>query len=348
MHLVLLVLLRVKRRGEKLPATGGALVAANHYSFLDAFLMGSGTWRWIRYLLWKPYYENKYAQPFAKALFCIPMAQEGIREIISNLRGAQAVIKEGHMVGIFPEGEITRTGAMGLFRRGYEKILQGTDAPIIPMHISGLWRHPLSPSPAPWFPWRRWPVTISIGKPLPAETTPEELQRQVLRLIGETLAERIENVVALERATEIVPGLTFGALWREAKRARGGKLEEARAEGDREFAVEVLAAVLALGEGPVMLDGVAVRQQDLLAVMESAAMYGVPKMGRWYEFLFAMVMGRSYVAGAGEWMCIAEMGGPVALGDQWVLGVTARVDSSGRLHLLGPGREEEWATGRVS
>lgn len=69
MHGVLLVLLRVRRRGERLPASGPALVAANHYSFLDAFLMGSGTRRWIRYLLWKPYYENKYAQPFAKALF---------------------------------------------------------------------------------------------------------------------------------------------------------------------------------------------------------------------------------------------------------------------------------------
>jgi 1-acyl-sn-glycerol-3-phosphate acyltransferase len=348
MHGVLKVLLRVKRRGEKLPATGPALVAANHYSFLDAFLMGSGTRRWIRYLLWKPYYENKYAQPFAKALFCIPMAQEGIREIVANLRGAQAVIKEGHMVGIFPEGEITRTGAMGPFRRGYEKILQGTDAPIIPMHISGLWKHPLSPTPAPWFPWRRWPVTISIGKPLPSETTPEEVQRQVLRLIGETLAERFHDVALRERETLAVGTMTYGEWWREANRRRGGRVEEVAATDDREYAIAVMAAVLALGDGPIRFEGVAVRQQDLLATIESAAMFGTPVAGRLYELLFAMAMGREWKPGEGDWLVFWEMGGPVAFGGKPLLGVTMRVDAEGMLHVTGPGRESEWATGRVA
>lgn len=348
MHGVLKVLLRVKRRGERLPASGPALVAANHYSFLDAFLMGSGTRRWIRYLLWKPYYENKYAQPFAKALFCIPMAQEGIREIVANLRGAQAVIKEGHMVGIFPEGEITRTGAMAPFRRGYEKILQGTSAPIIPMHLSGLWKHPLSPTPAPWFPWRRWNVTISIGKPLPAETTPEELQRQVLRLIGETLAERFRDVALRERNTPAVGAMTFGEWWREANRRKGGRIDEVTAADDREYAIGVMAAVLAMGDQPIVFDGVAVRQQDLLATMESAAMFGTPAAGRLYELLFAMAMGWPLRQGAGKWLVYWEMGGPVAFEGKPVLGVTPRIDEAGMLHLLGPGREAEWATGQLA
>jgi 1-acyl-sn-glycerol-3-phosphate acyltransferase len=345
MHGVLKLLLRVHRRGEKLPATGPALVAANHYSFLDAFLMGSGTRRWIRYLLWKPYYENKYAQPFAKALFCIPMAQEGIREIVANLRGAQAVIKEGHMVGIFPEGEITRTGAMAPFRRGYEKILQGTTAPIIPMHLSGLWKHPLSPTPAPWFPWRRWNVTISIGKPLPPETTPEELQRQVLRLIGETLAERFRDVALRERDTPAVGTLTFGEWWRESNRRKGGTLEAVSATDDREFAIAVMAAILTMGNAPIPIHGVPVRQQDLLATIESAAMFGTPTAGRLYELLFAMAMGWPLRPGAGDWLIYWEMGGPVAFAGKPLLGVIPRVDDAGMLHLLGPGRETEWATG---
>ena len=348
MHGVLLVLLRVRRRGERLPSSGPALVAANHYSFLDAFLMGSGTRRWIRYLLWKPYYENKYAQPFAKALFCIPMAQEGVREIIANLRGAQAVIQQGHMVGIFPEGEITRTGAMGPFRRGYEKILQGTEAPIIPMHLSGLWRHPLSPTPSPWFPWRRWEVTISIGKPLPGSTGPEELQRQVLRLIGQTLAERFREVAVRERETVAVDGLTFGAWWQEARRRRGGRLEEVTAAEDREYAIAVMAAVLGMGDAPVVMDGLAVRQQDLLATIESAAMFGTPAAGRLYELLFAMAMGRPWRPGEGKWLVFWEMGGPVAFAGKPLLGVTRRVDADGILHVTGPGREAEWNTGRLA
>lgn len=359
MHGVLKVLLRVKVRGARLPESGGALVVANHYSFLDAFLMGSVTRRWIRYLLWKPYYENKYAQPFAKALFCIPMAQEGIREIVANLRGAQAVIKQGEMVGIFPEGEITRDGSMALFRRGYEKILQGTDAPIIPMHISGLWKHPLSPTAAPWFPWRRWEVTISVGEPLPGTTTPEELQRCVLRLIGDTLADRFRVVVAKERETEAVETMTFGEWWEEASRrakekGKGG-IDVVTEEDPREFAIAVMASLLAgravslvpvvvpVTGAAVYMDGVGIGHRDLLANIESVAKFGTPVAGRLYELLFAMAMGRRWEAGSGDWLVYWEMGGPVAFEGEWVLGVTTRMDDAGRVYLRGPGREGEWA-----
>ena len=358
MHGVLKVLLRVKVRGAQLPESGGALVAANHYSFLDAFLMGSVTRRWIRYLLWKPYYENKYAQPFAKALFCIPMAQEGIREIVANLRGAQAVIKQGEMVGIFPEGEITRDGAMAPFRRGYEKILQGTDAPIIPMHISGLWKHPLSPSPSPWLPWRRWEVTISVGEALPGSTSPEELQRCVLRLIGGTLVDRFRVVVARERETEAVETMTFGEWWEEAfRRAKGmakGGIEMVAEENPREFAIAVMAALLAgravslepvvepVAGAAVYMDGIGIGHLDLLANMESVARFGTPAAGRLYELLFAMAMGRRWEAGSGNWLVYWEMGGPVAFEGEWALGVTTRADEEGRVYLHGPGREGEW------
>ncbi len=362
MHGVLKVLLRVKVRGARLPESGGALVASNHYSFLDAFLMGSVTRRWIRYLLWKPYYENKYAQPFAKALFCIPMAQEGIREIVANLRGAQAVIQQGEMVGIFPEGEITRNGAMAPFRRGYEKILQGTDAPIVPMHISGLWKHPVSPTASPWFPWRRWEVTISVGEALPASTTPEDLQRCVLRLIGDTLGDRFRVVVEKERDTEAVGTMTFGEWWEEssrrAKEKIKGGIEIVSDEDPREFAIAVMAAqlagravslesvVLPVPGAAVYMDGVGVGHRDLLANIESAARFGVPVAGRLYELLFAMAMGRRWEAGSGDWLVYWEMGGPVAFEGELLLGVTKRVDEGGTEYWRGPGRAGEWTLGK--
>jgi hypothetical protein len=235
---------------------------------------------------------------------------------------------------------------MGPFRRGYEKILQGTEAPIIPMHLSGLWKHPLSPTPAPWFPWRRWEVTISIGQPLPGSTPPEELQRQVLRLIEQTLVERFREVARRERDTVAVGGMTYGVWWQEARRRQGGRLAEVKAADDREYAVAVMAAVLAMGDAPVVLDGVAVRQQDLLATIESAAMFGTPAAGRLYELLFAMAMGRPWRRGEGKWLVFWEMGGPVACEGKPLLGVTRRVDGGGILHVTGPGREAEWNTGR--
>lgn len=181
LHLILRVLVKRRVVGE-LPKTGPAVLAANHVSFIDAFLLGSATDRWVRWLLWKPYYENKTFQPIAKLLYCLPMAQEGLREIIANLNAAREVLKQGEMIGIFPEGEISRTGKMTEFRRGYEKVLQGTEGVLVPVFLGGLWGHPLSPNPGKWWPFRRPEAWVVIGEPLPPNTPPEVLQAKVMEL----------------------------------------------------------------------------------------------------------------------------------------------------------------------
>ena len=59
--------------------------------------------------------------------------------MIRSLRTASEAIRNGEVVCIFAEGQITRIGQLLPFRRGFERIMKNVDAPIIPVHLDGVW-----------------------------------------------------------------------------------------------------------------------------------------------------------------------------------------------------------------
>jgi len=68
-------LFRIRYVGaENLPKEGGALVASNHTSFADSVLVGGACSRFIRFLMWQPYFDNKYFRPFFRTLRAIPLS----------------------------------------------------------------------------------------------------------------------------------------------------------------------------------------------------------------------------------------------------------------------------------
>jgi acyl-[acyl-carrier-protein]-phospholipid O-acyltransferase/long-chain-fatty-acid--[acyl-carrier-protein] ligase len=89
-------------------------------------------------------------------------------------------------VGIFPEGRITRTGQIQPFERGFERITQGLEIPAIPVHLDGMYGHPLSCSGGGLFrSWRRvWRpvVDIHVGEPVFGPVSPADLRQRVLDL----------------------------------------------------------------------------------------------------------------------------------------------------------------------
>lgn len=176
--------------GEKLPKTSGALVVANHVSYADGFLIASATPRYIRFLLWKPIFDIPYLKPFFQMLKLIPIAANGRRESLEALIKARKELETGELVGIFPEGQITRTSHLLPFRKGYERIVEGKDgrllAPIIPVWIEGLWGHPLSMKGGKLFSsfrnvWRPQ-ITVIFGDPIHEPIGPEALQQKVAEL----------------------------------------------------------------------------------------------------------------------------------------------------------------------
>ena len=70
----------------------------------------------------------------------IPISSEQRpREMLQSLANASDAIKNGEVVCIFAEGQITRIGQMMPFRRGFERIMKDVDAPIIPVALDGVW-----------------------------------------------------------------------------------------------------------------------------------------------------------------------------------------------------------------
>jgi acyl-[acyl-carrier-protein]-phospholipid O-acyltransferase/long-chain-fatty-acid--[acyl-carrier-protein] ligase len=178
--------LRVVGR-ENIPQTGGALLVANHMSFVDALFLIASTDRAIRFLIFKDMYELPFIKPFASMLRAIPISSQlRPREMLQSLRTASHAIREGELVCIFAEGQITRIGQMLPFQRGMERIMKNVDAPIIPVNLDGVWGSVFSFEGGKFL-WKfpraiRYPVTVSFGGQMPSDADPFTVRKAVQRL----------------------------------------------------------------------------------------------------------------------------------------------------------------------
>ena len=190
---------------ENIPETGGALFVSNHMSFVDALLLIASTDRPIRFLIFKGIYDLPYVKPFAKIIRAIPISSEQRpREMLHSLREATSALKNGEVVCIFAEGQITRIGQLLPFRRGMERIIKGVDAPIIPVNLDGVWGSIFSFERGR-FVWKLpryipYPVTVSFGKPMPPTATPFEVRRAVQELQSEAYHYRRSRLRTLHRS----------------------------------------------------------------------------------------------------------------------------------------------------
>src|SRR5262249_23078357 len=181
-------LYRIKVIGrDNIPEKGGALFISNHMSFVDVLLMQASTDRPIRFLMYQGIYDMPLVKPVARMMQAIPISSElRPRDMIRSLRIASDAIRNGEVVCIFAEGQITRTGQMLPFRRGMERIIKGVDAPIIPINLYGVWGSIFSyeRNRFVWKVPRRipYPVTVSFGKSLPPTASSSEVRQAVQEL----------------------------------------------------------------------------------------------------------------------------------------------------------------------
>ena len=185
---VAMILFRIRLEDrENIPRTGGALLVSNHISYADAVLVGCTTrLRIVHFLMWQPIFDVPAANYFFRVLQAIPIDAASPKSTVRALRAAREQLQRGELVGIFPEGSISRTGEIERFERGFEKILQGTGAPVIPIHIDGLYGHPFScKRGSPFRSWEKlWRpiVTVRVGVPILDSLTGVELRQSVARL----------------------------------------------------------------------------------------------------------------------------------------------------------------------
>lgn len=171
---------------EQVPARGPALLVCNHLSHADGFLVGACVQRFIRFMVYRPYFELPGANWLLKRMNAIPVSSEDRRDILRSIERARAELRAGHVVCIFAEGAISRTGNLQPFRHGFERIVRGLDVPVIPVHLGGVWGSVFSFTRGRFF-WK-WPerllhpVTVTFGAPLQAPVTAAAARQAVLEL----------------------------------------------------------------------------------------------------------------------------------------------------------------------
>ncbi|HSB15259.1 MAG TPA: acyl-[ACP]--phospholipid O-acyltransferase [Bryobacteraceae bacterium] len=181
---------RVRIVGQHhVPQSGGALLVPNHMSFVDGFLLMASVDRPIRFVVDAAYATHPPFKALMTAMKVIPISSAGgPRMILRALRSAGQALDDGEIVCIFPEGQITRTGTLLPFRRGFERIVKGRTVPVIPIHLDRVWGSIFSFTHgrfvSKWPERVPYPVTVSFGAPQPADTPAYELRRLV-RELGE-------------------------------------------------------------------------------------------------------------------------------------------------------------------
>ena len=194
---------RFRVRGdEHIPERGAAIVVCNHVSFIDALLLMAASPRPIRFVM----DHRIFAMPVLGTLFrlakAIPIApQRDDPEVYAAaFEAAHQVLREGDLLGIFPEGAITRDGALGEFKGGVARIVararaEGVEPAVVPMALLNLWGSFFSriDGAAMTRPFRRgvWSrVGLNVGPAVPPDdVSPQHLRLLVAALIDDPRAQ---------------------------------------------------------------------------------------------------------------------------------------------------------------
>ncbi|MBW8806632.1 MAG: 1-acyl-sn-glycerol-3-phosphate acyltransferase [Catenulisporales bacterium] len=187
---------------ENIPATGAAILAANHLSFSDSFFIPIVVPRHVTFIAKSEYFDarglrglwNKYF--YARFAGAVRVDRSGSRNATTAaLDGAVAVLQRGGLFGIYPEGTRSPDGKLYRGRTGIAEIALRTGTPIIPIGIIGTDR--IQP-PGKKLP-RLGRVTIRIGAPIDL-TEAKALGKPALvrRAITDEVIEQIQKLSGQE------------------------------------------------------------------------------------------------------------------------------------------------------
>ena len=187
LSIVLRTIYRIKVTGKgNIPESGPALLVCNHISYVDGLILGLSIKRPVGFMLDKSFYDMKLLNWFFRLTNAIPVSGQNRREVIGSIEKSRERLIQGNLVCIFAEGGISRTGNLLSFKRGFKKIVGGSDIPIIPVHLDRLWGSIFSFSGGRFFtklPRKiPYPVTISIGTKMPPTSEIFEIRQAVLEL----------------------------------------------------------------------------------------------------------------------------------------------------------------------
>jgi 1-acyl-sn-glycerol-3-phosphate acyltransferase len=133
--------LRVQGVEDNVPDEGAALIVCNHVSYMDALILSASIPRPVRFVMYHRIFEIPVMKWIFRTAKAIPIA--GAREDRALMERAfaeiDAALAAGELVGIFPEGALTRDGDIAKFKSGVERVLAQRPVPVVPMALRGMW-----------------------------------------------------------------------------------------------------------------------------------------------------------------------------------------------------------------
>lgn len=193
MWLMLHTIYRIEVKGaDQIPDEGPCVLVCNHVSFADAVVIGASIRRPVRFVMDHRIFKIPVLSWFFRTVGAIPIAPA--HEDAAGLERAYAQIAKaldaGDVVCIFPEGKLTASGDLQVFRQGVQRIIERSPVPVVPMALRGLWgsffsRHGGAAMTRPFKRGILNRLELVVGEPVaPAQATPESLRDKVLKLRG--------------------------------------------------------------------------------------------------------------------------------------------------------------------
>lgn len=182
---------------ENVPASGGAIIAANHQSFLDPPLIGTPLDRPVSYMAKSELFENPYFGWFIRNLHAFPVRQgKGDRAAIIETVDR---LKSGHLLNMYPEGSRSEDGKIARFESGVSLIIRRAEVPVVPAAIEGSF----GAWPKGQGLFRPRPVKVMYGRPMVLHHLPPT---EVTRVLEARIREMFEELRAFPVGAAGGPG----------------------------------------------------------------------------------------------------------------------------------------------
>jgi 1-acyl-sn-glycerol-3-phosphate acyltransferase len=181
-------LYRIRVEGlDKIPDEGPCIVVCNHVSFIDALIVGGTVRRPVRFVMYYKIFQVPVLNWIFRTAGAIPIA--GSKEDPELMQKAfdriEEYLRNGEVVGIFPEGGLTPDGSIQPFRPGIEKILARSPVPVVPVALRNLWRSMWS---------RRW-MKLRMQR----ARLPRRFRARIELIVGDTVPPAEASAAALEQ-----------------------------------------------------------------------------------------------------------------------------------------------------
>lgn len=214
---------------EHIPEMGGALIAANHVGYLDFAFIGYGALpkrRLVRFMAKREVFDHPISGPLMRGMHHLPVDRFGGAG--AAIETAVTALRSGEVVGLFPEGTISRSFVPARAKTGAVRIAMRAEVPLIPCAVWGSQRLLTKGRRPNW--QRNVPIIVSYGAPVDYDAD------DALTDVTDELMRRITTLV--DRAATTYPDQPAGDddRWWLPSHLGGGapSVAEAAAAADRE------------------------------------------------------------------------------------------------------------------